>query len=94
MKNKAGYTAVRCVSSLVPSLIAPSLVILSPAPFITSLCHVQYLLVSIVEKTRFCAFESVTDGPTDGLTDRSSYRDARTHQKRLKFNVEFLEIAK
>ena len=83
MKNKAGYTAVRCVSSLVPSLIAPSLVILSPAPFITSLCHVQYLLVSIVKKTRFFAFKSVTDGPADRLTDRSYYRDARTHLRKV-----------
>ena len=29
-----------------------------------------------------------TDGPTDGPTDRPSYRDARTHLKRHKTDLE------
>ena len=73
--------AVRFVP-LVMSLLATSLAALPSSPLslppsslpITSPRHPQPLAVSIVEKTRFCAFEKKTrygqtDGRTDGQTD-------------------------
>ena len=77
-KKNAGYTVIRCVplviSSLAPSLIAPSLVIPFPAPFITSYhfplpCAITDGLESRKEAFSRIPKISVTDGRTDGLTE-------------------------
>ena len=80
--NKAGYTAVRCVplviSSLTPSLIAPSFVTPFPARFIT--CY-HFLSPWVIpgnldsQKDAFSCIQKISgtngpmDGPTDGWTD-------------------------
>ena len=95
-KNKAGYTAVRCVPRYIctrPVLRCPSFITPFHAPsshLITSLCNPQPLVVPTVEKTRFRAIKKKglrTDGQTngrmDGRTDRPSYKGAWTHLKNL-----------
>ena len=99
-KNKAGYTAVRCVPRVICSLaLAPSLITppLHPVPcpcsslLITSFCHTASPAVSIVEKTGFRVSKKnrVTDGPTDGPTDgRANGRMDRHTYKGLSLSIQ------
>ena len=68
---------LRCPSFVNPFHVQSSLLIVS-------LCNLQLLVVSTVEKTRFCAFEKnmgycPTDRPMDGRTD--GLMDRRTNTR-------------